>query len=133
MNHEPHEPHEQLLYADEVFAIQGAIFEVNRHMGAGFLEAVYQECLTLEFEARNVPFVALRPLSLTYKGQRLRQTYQPDFVCFERIIVELKAVRELTPEHRAQVLNYLQATGMKLALLVNFGSTPKARIERLVR
>ncbi|MBA3811321.1 MAG: GxxExxY protein [Caulobacteraceae bacterium] len=132
MNHEPHEPREQMLYAEEVFAIQGAIFEVNRHMGTGFLEAVYQECLTQEFRTRSVPFVASRPLSLTYKGQALRQTYQPDFVCFERIIVELKAVRELASEHRAQVLNYLRATGLRLGLLVNFGSAPKARIERLV-
>ena len=76
-----HEPHERLLYADEVFAIQGAIFEVNRHMGAGFLEAVYQECLGLDFSAANIPFVAAQSLSLTYEGRPLRQTYQPDFVC----------------------------------------------------
>ncbi|HEY1930082.1 MAG TPA: GxxExxY protein [Caulobacteraceae bacterium] len=133
MDHEPHEPHEQgLIDAEEVFAIQGAIFEVNRHMGAGFLEAVYQECLSMEFKARNVPFVASPSLELAYKGVTLRQRYQPDFVCFERIIVELKAVRELAPDHRAQVLNYLRATGLKLGLLVNFGSAPKARIERLV-
>jgi len=132
MNHEPHEPHEPMLYAEDVFAIQGAIFEVNRHMGTGFLEAVYQECLAMEFQARNIPFVAFRSLGVTYKGRPLRQTYQPDFVCFERIIVELKAVRELAPEHRAQVLNYLRATGLRLGLLVNFSSAPKARIERLI-
>ncbi|HEY5072007.1 MAG TPA: GxxExxY protein [Caulobacteraceae bacterium] len=124
--------HESLLYADEVFQIQGAIFEVNRHMGAGFLEAVYQECLAIEFTARGIPFSAIQPLGLTYKGRLLRQSYQADFVCFERIIVELKAVRDLAPEHRAQVLNYLRATGLRLGLLVNFGSAPKARIERLV-
>ena len=122
-----------MLYASEVFQIQGAIFEVNRHMGSGFLEAVYQECLALEFAERRIPFVAQRALPLTYKGQPLRQTYQADFVCFGTIIVELKAVRELAPEHRAQVLNYLNATGLKLGLLVNFGSAPKARIERLAR
>jgi GxxExxY protein len=133
MNHEPHEPHEQMLYADEVFQIQGAIFEVNRHMGSGFLEAVYQECLAIEFTARKIPFVAAQPLPLSYKGQILRQFYQADFVCFGAIIVELKAVRDFAPEHRAQVLNYLNATGLKLGLLVNFGSAPKARIERLVR
>jgi GxxExxY protein len=72
-------------------------------------------------------------LALTYKGQPLRQAYVADFVCFDAIVVELKAVRELTPEHRSQVLNYLSATGLKLGLLVNFGSAPKARIERLVR
>jgi GxxExxY protein len=101
-------------------------------MGAGFLEAVYQECLAMEFKAGAIPFVALPPLALSYKGVPLRQRYQPDFVCFDKIIVELKAVREPAPEHRAQVLNYLRATGLKLGLLVNFGSAPKARIERLV-
>src|SRR5476649_2407513 len=133
MDHEPHEPHERMLYAAEVFQIQGAIFEVNRHMGSGFLESVYQECLAMELAARQIPFVAQQPLALNYKGQLLRQTYQADFVCFGTIIIELKAVRELAPEHRAQVLNYLNATGLKLGLLVNFGSAPKARIERLVR
>jgi GxxExxY protein len=133
MDHEPHEPHERLLFAEEVFAIQGAIYEVNRHMGSGFLEAVYQECLALEFTARGVPFVAGQSLPISYKGQRLRQFYQADFLCYGKIILELKAVRELAPEHRAQVLNYLSATGFKLGLLVNFGSAPKARIERLVQ
>jgi GxxExxY protein len=122
-----------MLYASEVYAIQGAIFEVNHHMGSGFLEAVYQECLTIKFAARGIPFVAQLPLPLTYKGQPLRSTYVADFVCFDAVIVELKAVRELTPEHRAQVLNYLNATGLRLGLLVNFGSAPKAHIERLVR
>jgi GxxExxY protein len=121
-----------MLYAEEVFRIQGAVFEVNRQMGTGFLEAVYQECLAIEFAARDIPFSALRLLGLTYKGKPLRQSYQADFVCFERIIVELKAVRMLTPEHRAQVLNYLRATGLRLGLLVNFASAPKAQIERLI-
>ncbi|MDP3632884.1 GxxExxY protein [Phenylobacterium sp.] len=133
MDHEPHEPHERVLYPDEVFAIQGAIFDVNREMGAGFLEAVYQECLALEFTARGIPFIASPPLELTYKGTTLRQAYMPDFVCYGRIIIELKATRDLVPEHRAQVINYLNATGMRLGLLVNFGCTPKARIERLIR
>jgi GxxExxY protein len=122
-----------MLYAEEVFRIQGAIFEVNQHMGSGFLETVYQECLAMEFNARRIPFVAGEPLSISYKGQKLRQSYRADFVCFGTIIIELKAVRELAPEHRAQVLNYLNATGLRLGLLVNFGSAPKARIERLVR
>ena len=122
-----------MLFAAEVFRIRGAIFEVNRHMGSGFLESVYQECLAMEFTARQIHFVAQPSLALAYKGQALKQTYQADCICFERIIIELKAVRELAPEHRAQVINYLNATGFKLGLLVNFGSAPKARIERLVR
>ena len=133
MDHEPHEPHERTLYASEVFRIQGAVYEVNRRMGAGFLEAVYQECLALEFMERGIPFVAQKPLPLTYKSRPLKQPYVADFVCFEAIIIEIKSVRELSPEHRAQVLNYLNATGLRLGLLVNFGSAPKARIERLVR
>ena len=132
MDHEPHEKHERVLYADEVFLIQGAIFEVSREMGTGFLEAVYQECLALEFTARGIPFVASRTLNLSYKGQALQRTYQPDFICFDCIILELKSVRELAPEHRSQVLNYLNATGYRLGLLVNFGAAPKARVERLI-
>ena len=132
MDHEPHEPHERLVYSEEVFRIQGAIYEVNREMGVGFLEAVYQECLAIEFSTRKIPFLASPQLPLKYKGQGLRQTYVPDFVCFGLIIVELKAARELAPEHRAQVINYLRATGLRLGLLVNFGGAPKARIERLV-
>ena len=125
-------PPAQLLFADEVFRIQGAIFEVNRAMGAGFLEAVYQECLALEFSARNIPFVGQPPLAIEYKGQRLRQTYCPDFVCFDAIVVELKHCREIGAQHRAQVLNYLRATGLKLGLLVNFGAPSRATVQRLV-
>ena len=132
MDHEKHEKQEKVLYADEVYEIQGAIFEVSRELGTGFLEAVYQECLALEFVARSIPFAAFRPLALTYKGVALQQTYVPDFICFDRIIVELKSVRELSPQHRAQTVNYLKATGLRLGLLVNFGSAPKARIERFI-
>ena len=134
-NHEKHEKHENggaILYRDEVFQIQGAVFEVSREMGTGFLEAVYQECLGLEFASRGIPFAALPILPLSYKGLRLRTVYQPDFVCFGQIIVELKVVRELAPGHRAQVLNYLKGTGLRLGLLVNFGAAPKARIERII-
>jgi GxxExxY protein len=108
------------------------VFEVYRAMGAGFLEGVYQECLTLEFSARGIPFRALQPLELEYKGHALKQRYTPDFVCFETILVELKAVRALAPEHRAQTINYLRASGLKVGLLVNFGATPGVQIERLV-
>jgi GxxExxY protein len=132
VDHEKHEKHERVLYADEAFAIQGAVFEVSRQMGIGFLEAVYQECLALEFAERAIPFQAMPALRLAYKGEALRQIYAPDFVCFGKIIVELKSVRELAPEHRAQTINYLRATGLRLGLLVNFGCAPKARIERFV-
>src|ERR1700741_4053957 len=122
MVHEKHEMHEKVLYADEVYAIQGAVFDVYRTMGAGFLENVYQECLVLEFDARRIPFRAFEPLKLEYKGRLLRQTSTPDLVCFDRIILELKALRALAPEHQAQTINYLRASGLRLGLLVNFGA-----------
>jgi GxxExxY protein len=121
-----------LLFEEETFRIRSAVFEVSRQLGVGFLEAVYQEALALEFEARDIPYVASPALAITYKGKLLAQTYRPDFVCFGHVIVELKAVRELAPEHRAQTLNYLKATGLRVGLLVNFGCAPKARVERLV-
>ncbi len=122
----------KLKFEEESFRIRGAIFEVYREMGCGFLEAVYQECLDKELKKQNIAFVAQRELMLRYKGEPLAQTYKPDFICFDRIIVELKAVRELANEHRAQVHNYLKATGLELGLLVNFGHHPKAEIERIV-
>jgi GxxExxY protein len=121
-----------LLCADEVFCIQGAVFEVSRVMGRGFLEAVYQECLGLEFAARKIPFCAMPSVALTYKATPLSQTYRPDFICFDRVIVELKACREVAPEHRAQILNYLRATELRVGLLVNFGSASRATVQRLV-
>ena len=119
-----------LLFRDEVYRIQGAVFEVARTMGHGFLEAVYQECLSIEFEVRGVPFEPMPRLALSYRGTPLRQSYAPDFVCFGTIIVELKALARLAPEHHSQVLNYLKASGLKVGLLVNFGAGPKAQVER---
>lgn len=118
------------LYKDEVFRIRGAVFQVRRVMGAGFLEPVYQECLSIELDRREVPFTPQKSLALTYMGVQLRQTYIADFVCYDRIILELKAVRAIAPEHRAQVINYLRTTGMKLGLLVNFGAAEGVEIER---
>ncbi len=112
--------------------MRGAIFEVYREMGCGFLEAVYQECLEKELSKTGVPFVAQQELVLHYKGAVLTQVYKPDLVCFGKIVVELKAVKELCNEHRTQVHNYLKATGHELGLLVNFGHYPKAEIERIV-
>ena len=86
----------------------------------------------MEFDLRTMPYVAFAPLDLRYKGVLLKQRYIPDFVCFQKIIVELKAVSELVDEHRAQVHNYLRATGYRLGLLVNFGHYPKIEYERIV-
>ena len=112
--------------------IQGAVFEVYRNMGQGFLESVYQECLEKESEDVGIQFVSQPQLQLFYKECLLQQSYRPDFVCYDKIIVELKSVKEILPVHKAQVINYLKATELKLGLLVNFGSYPKVTIERLV-
>jgi len=122
----------EIIFKDESFAINGAIFEVYREMGCGFLEAVYQECLEKEFVRQGIPFQAQAPIILVYKGESLSQTYKPDFLCYGKIIVEIKAMKETGDEHKAQLINYLKATGIKLGLLVNFGHHPRATIERVV-
>jgi len=101
-------------------------------MGNGFLEAVYQECLERELLKQKIPFVAQPLLKLMYKGETLQQTYKPDIICFDKIIVELKGLKSITNEHHAQVLNYLKATKLKLGLIANFGAFPKAEIKRIV-
>ena len=122
-----------IVFKEESYAIMGACFEVYKDKGSGFLEPVYQECVELECGLRQLAFRAQSPLPLTYKGVALKQRYTPDFICWEKIIVELKAVSELNDEHRAQVHNYLKATGHRLGLLVNFGHYPKLQYERIVR
>jgi len=121
-----------MVYKQESYLINGAIFEVYKELGSGFLEAVYQECLVKEFEHVAIPFVSQPELSISYKGQPLEQIYRPDFICFDKIIVELKAVKELCPEHWAQMYNYLKITRYKLGLLVNFCAHPHVQIERIV-
>lgn len=123
----------ELMYPQESYKIMGACFEVYKELGSGFLESVYQEALELEFQLQEIPFESQSTLRLRYKGHQLKQTYIPDFVCFGKIIVELKAVSKLVPEHHAQAQNYLKATGLRLALLVNFGHYPKLEYERIVR
>jgi GxxExxY protein len=113
-------------------AIIGACFSVYKDKGCGFLEPVYHECCEIECAFQKIPFLSQTELELTYRGQILRQRYKPDFICFQKIIVELKPVSALADEHRAQQLNYLHATEMKLGLLVNFGHHPKLEYERIV-
>ena len=132
MNHEKHERHEKILLAEECFRIQGAIYQVYRELGSGFLESVYQECLEREFVRSGIPFEAQQELPITYHGEKLTQRFRADFICFESVILEIKAVREIAPEHKAQTLNYLKATGLNVGLLVNFGSHPKVTIQRFV-
>jgi len=110
-----------ILFKTESYRIIGACMEVHKVLGAGFLEPVYQEALAYEFYLQNIPFEREKKLTIRYKDIELEKMYSADFVCYDAIIVELKALSGLTSEHEAQVLNYLKATGYKLGILVNFG------------
>lgn len=123
----------EVIFKEECYRIMGACFEVYKDKGCGFLEAVYQECLEIEFELQNIPFQAQVELVLNFKGRRLKKGYTPDFVCFDKIVLEIKAVSKLIDEFRAQLHNYINATGFRLGLLVNFGHYPKLEWERIVK
>jgi GxxExxY protein len=122
-----------ILYKDESYRIIGACMEVYNEMGSGFLEAVYQECLEYEFADRKIPFISQAQLMLRFKQRTLRSVYVPDFVIDSKIIVEIKGVSDLNDKFRAQMLNYLKATNLRLGLLVNFGQHEKLQYERIVR
>ena len=121
----------ELIYKEESYAIRGAIIEVSKELGCGYLERVYQDALEVEFRLRNIPYEREKTIQITYKGKPLGEPYRADFVCYGKIIVEMKAVEDLTSKHRAQVLNYLNATKMKLGMLVNFGEE-FTNVERLI-
>jgi GxxExxY protein len=123
----------EIIYKSESYAIIGACFEVYNEKGCGFLEPLYQECLGIEFEYQRIPAIPKPSLTLSYRGRTLIQTYELGYVCFGKIIVELKAVSALTDEHRAQLLSYLQASGFELGLLINFGHYPKLEYERIAK
>ena len=112
---------EDYPYKDESYSIIGAAMAVHGALGRGFLEAVYQEALSLEFASLGIPFCQQKELDIYYRGTKLNKKYYADFVCYNRIIVELKATDSIAPEHEAQLINYLRATNMKLGLLINFG------------
>lgn len=121
-----------LLYPSESYKITGAIYEVHKELGPGLLEKVYQEALEKEFKLQGIPFEREKAFSITYKGEELEQKYIADFVCFDKIVIELKAVEELLPIHKAQLINYLAITGYKLGQLVNFNAIHVSP-ERIVR
>ena len=127
MNMNEHE----LILKEEVYKIVGAAMEVSNELGAGFLEAVYQEALGIELKSRGLPFVAQPTVKIAYKGRILAKEYVPDFVCYDQIIVEIKAIKALTTIEQAQLLNYLKATGKPVGLLLNFGA-PKLEWKRMV-
>ena len=121
----------EILFKQECFQIVGACFEVHKSLGWGFLEPVYQEALAIEMTEMNIPFVKEKNLEIYYKKKQLEKFYVADFICYNLIILELKALSNLTPQHEAQVINYLKATGIKLGLLINFGE-PSLKYKRLL-
>ena len=123
---------EELPLKEETYRILGACFEVYNEMGRGFLEPVYQECLELELRLQEIPFESQVTLELEYKGHKLEKRYQPDLICFESVVVEIKATSSLSIDHEAQLLNYMNAGAFEVGLLVNFGHYPKLEYTRLV-
>lgn len=122
----------ELILKEEVYDIIGAAMEVYKQLGQGFLEPVYQEALEIEFQLRQVPFESQKELEIFYKNRKLKKQYIPDFVCFDQIIVEIKALDKLTSKEWSQLMNYLKATGIKLGLLINFGSKNGIEWKRIV-
>jgi len=122
----------ELIYKEESYSIIGACFAVYKDKGCGFHEPVYHEGLEIKLEFQGIPFLPKLPQTLQYRGHTLAQTFSPDFICYDKIILEIKAVSESIDEHRAQVLNYLAATACRLGLLVNFGHYPRMEYERLL-
>ncbi|MBU1044441.1 MAG: GxxExxY protein [Candidatus Omnitrophica bacterium] len=122
----------EFIFKDESYKILGACFEVYNEIGSGFLEAVYQECLAIEFKKQGIPFTSKPVLDITYKNFKLEQIYQPDFICYKEIILELKAVSKFREEHKAQIFNYLKASGKRLGFLINFGNHPKIEYQRVI-
>ena len=121
-----------IVYRQESYEIIGAAFDVYNKLGHGFLEAVYQEAFEIELKKREIPYEREKEIKIYYDGQELKQTYKADFVCYDKIIVELKAVSELEESHHAQVYNYLHATGYKLGILLNFGCSDGLEKDRIV-
>jgi GxxExxY protein len=119
-------------FKEECYDIIGACMEVSNELGCGFLESVYQETLSIEFAEQGIPFEKEKVLDVYYKEHLLSKKYIADFLCFNQVILELKATESLCPEHTAQVLNYLKATGKTIGLLVNFGAA-KLQYKRIIR
>lgn len=123
---------EDIIYKDEAYKIVGAMISVHKELGCGYLEAVYQEAIEIEFSLQGIPFEREKEMEILYKGRSISKKYRPDFICYNKIIVELKAVEELLPEFKAQTLNYMKMSNSKLGLLANFGR-PSLEVQRLVR
>ena len=121
-----------IVYKDESYKIIGAALKVYNMLGPGFLEAVYQETLEIELQRQGIPYEREKELKIYYDSIELKQTYRADFVCYDKIIIELKAVSCLDNSHRSQIYNYLRATELNLGILINFGHTGGLEWERKV-
>ena len=111
---------DKMIFPHEAYEIIGAAMEVHNTLGQGFLESVYQEAMEIELSKRNIPFESQSKIQIQYKDIALELYFVADFVCYDKIIVELKSVSAILPEHEAQIINYLRATGFKLGILLNF-------------
>ena len=124
---------QNLLYKDEVYAIVGAAIEVHRELGHGFLEAVYHEAMEMEFISRGIPFISKPLLNIKFKDRILKKRYEADFLCYDKIIVEIKSQSILTTNDEAQLINYLKATELRVGLLLNFGGFPTLEWKRFIK
>jgi len=122
----------ELLYKDEVYTIIGAAMEVYNQLGPGFGEAIYQEAMEIESDSRNIPNIPQQDIHVLYKGKTLKKFFTPDLICYEKVVVEIKALDRLTSREEAQLLNYLKATGMPVGLLINFGAESNLEWKRMV-
>lgn len=123
---------DEIIYKDEAYKIVGAMMSVHNELGCGFLEAIYQEALEMEFQLQGIPYEREKELEVRYKGNVIGKKYKADFICYNKIVVELKAVDKILPEFKAQTLNYMKMSNSKLGILANFGQT-SLEIQRLVR
>jgi len=123
----------ELIYEKEVYKIIGAAIEVHKELGSGFLESVYEEAMTIESEIRNILFETQINLPIRYKSRKLKKEFIADYIGYNKIIVEFKCIPQLTKNEEAQIINYLKATGLKLGLLINFGSKSKLEWRRYIK
>ncbi|MEA3475659.1 MAG: GxxExxY protein [Candidatus Cloacimonadota bacterium] len=122
-----------LLYAKEVYRIIGAAIEIHKELGPGFLESVYEEAMVIESSKRQIPYETQVKISVYYKNQKLKKEFIADYIGYDKIIVEFKCIPKLTKVEEAQIINYLKATGIKVGILINFGSHGKLEWKRYIR
>ncbi len=120
-----------ILFKDESYNIMNAVFEVHNELKYGFLEPIYQEALEKEFSLQNIPFKREALIDIYYKGEKLDKYYKADFICYNEIVLELKALSDINSDHESQLINYLKATNKKLGILINFGK-PKLQYKRII-